>query len=154
VAFADDPAWRAVIAELAGPDAPPGEQLRAALVDVLRRWSRSWDERPVAVVPVPSRRHPQRVSGMAAHLSDVGRLPLVEALIAEGPPPDDDVASAVRVGQLLDRLALDPGVPLPDGPVLLVDDVCRTRWTLTVGAALLRASGVPAVLPVVGQQRP
>jgi ATP-dependent DNA helicase RecQ len=154
VAFADDPAWRAVIAELAGPDAPPGEQLRAALVDVLRRWSRSWDERPVAVVPVPSRRHPQRVSGMAAHLSDVGRLPLVEALIAEGPPPDDDVASAVRVGQLLDRLALDPGVPLPDGPVLLVDDVCRTRWTVTVASALLRAAGVPAVFPVVGQQRP
>jgi ATP-dependent DNA helicase RecQ len=154
VAFADDPAWRAIIAELAGPDAPPSEELRAALVQVLARWRRSWEERPVAVAVVPSRHHPERVLGMAAHLAEVGRLPLLEPLRAEGPAPAQDVASSVRVEQLLERLTLDPQVALPDGPVLLVDDVARTRWTLTVATALLRAAGAGGVLPVVGQQRP
>ncbi|HSP38731.1 MAG TPA: DEAD/DEAH box helicase [Frankiaceae bacterium] len=154
VAFADDPAWRDLIAELSGPDGTPSDELRAALVQVLVRWRRDWEDRPVAVVAIPSRSHPRRVHGMAAHLAEVGRLPLVEPLVSAGSAPDDDVASSVRVGQLMERLTLDPAVPLPDGPVLLVDDVSRTRWTLTVASALLRSSGVPAVLPVVGHQRP
>jgi ATP-dependent DNA helicase RecQ len=154
VAFADDPAWREVVAELAGPDAEPTADLKDALVQVLVRWRKDWSERPVAVVAMPSRSRPRRVRGMAEHLAEIGRLPLIEPLVAEGAPPAQDVASAVRVGEVLARLRLDPAVALPDGPVLLVDDVSRTRWTLTVAAALLRAAGVPGVLPVVGQQRP
>jgi ATP-dependent DNA helicase RecQ len=38
--------------------------------------------------------------------------------------------------------------------VLLVDDVARTQWTLTVAAAVLRAGGAPAVLPLVVQRLP
>jgi ATP-dependent DNA helicase RecQ len=154
IAFADDPAWRSVIAELGGADGDPSDEVKAALVDVLVRWRRHWVDRPVAVAALPSRSRPRRVRGMAAHLAEVGRLPLLEPLIASGSAPEDDVASSVRVGQLIERLTLDPSVPLPDGPVLLVDDVSRTRWTLTVASALLRAAGVPAVLPVVGHQRP
>ena len=33
------------------------------------------------------------------------------------------------------------------GPVLLVDDVADSGWTLTMAARTLRAAGVPAVLP-------
>ena len=33
--------------------------------------------------------------------------------------------------------------------MLLVDDVAASRWTLTVGAAALRAAGAPQVLPFV-----
>ena len=154
VAFADDPAWLAVTSEVAGADAEPGEELREALVDVLRRWSREWDERPLAIVPVPSRSHPRRVAGMAAHLAEVGRLPLVEALRATGRAPDDGVSSGTRVRQLLDGLERDESVPLPEGPVLLVDDVARTGWTLTVAAALLRDGGAGPVLPLVAHRRP
>jgi ATP-dependent DNA helicase RecQ len=154
VAFADDPAWGDLIAELASPDAPPSGDLRQALVDVLVRWSKEWGQRPAAVVPVPSRARPQRVRGMAAHLATVGRLPLVDALRVDGSAPDPDVASATRVRQLLDTLARDPRETLPDGPVLLVDDVARTGWTLTVAAALLLAGGPGRVLPLVGHRRP
>jgi ATP-dependent DNA helicase RecQ len=38
------------------------------------------------------------------------------------------------------------GIP---GPVLLVDDVADSRWTLTVCAGLLREAGAPGVLPLV-----
>jgi ATP-dependent DNA helicase RecQ len=33
------------------------------------------------------------------------------------------------------------------GPVLLVDDVVASGWTMTVCARLLREAGAPAVLP-------
>jgi len=154
VAFADDPGWQSVIDELAGPDAEPGQDLREALVDVLRRWAAEWDERPAAVVAVPSRSRPLRVRGMARHLAEVGRLPLVDALRVSGRPPDHDVASATRVRHLLETLGLDPAAALPAGPVLLVDDIARTCWTLTVGAALLRDGGAGPVLPLVGHRRP
>jgi ATP-dependent DNA helicase RecQ len=154
VAFADDPAWLEVTAELAGIDGKPSSELRDGLVDVLRRWSREWDERPVAVVPVPSRSRPRRVRGMAEHLASVGRLPLVDALAVTGRPAPADVASGIRVRHLLDTLTLDPAAPLPAGPVLLVDDVARTGWTMTVAAALLRDGGSGPVLPLVGHRRP
>ncbi|MDQ1649315.1 MAG: ATP-dependent helicase RecQ [Frankiaceae bacterium] len=154
VAFADDPAWRPLIAELAGPDAEPSSELKDALVQVLRRWSRQWDERPVAVVPMASRSRPLRVAGMARHLAEVGRLFLLAPFDVAGPAPDTDVAAGVRAGQLAERLHLNGNFSPPPGPVLLVDDFSRTRWTLTVASALLRSAGAPAVLPLVGQQRP
>jgi len=154
VAFADDPAWGDLVAELAGPDAAPSEELRQALVDVMVRWSKEWAQRPVAVVAVPSHTHPRRVRGMAEHLAAVGRLPLLDALRANGPAPPGDAASATRVRHLFDALTRDPGQPLPAGPILLVDDVARTGWTLTVAAALLHDGGATAILPLVGHRRP
>ena len=153
IAYADDAAWSAVTDELAAADASPSEALRGALVDVLRRWSQVWDERPVAVVPMPSRSHPIRVAAMAQHIAGVGRLPILDVVRSSGPPPPVDVASGGRVRALLEGLSVDPAVRV-DGPVLLVDDVARTTWTLTVTAVLLRDAGVPAVLPLVGHRRP
>jgi ATP-dependent DNA helicase RecQ len=154
VAFADDPAWLEVIAELAGGDADPSPDLRDGLINVLRAWAKDWSARPVAVVPMPSRGHPRRVAGMAAHVAEVGRLPLLDVLRVTGPRPPEDVASAGRVAALWAGLALAEGAVLPDGPVLLVDDVLRTGWTATVAAALLADAGATAVLPLVGHRRP
>ena len=36
-----------------------------------------------------------------------------------------------------------------DGPVLLVDDLADSRWTMTVAGRELRRSGASAVLPFV-----
>jgi hypothetical protein len=70
------------------------------------------------------------------HIAAVDRLQLVHALTISGPPPAIDAASAVRAKDLLYRTALAPGVSFT-GPVLLVDNTIRTRWTATVAAALL-----------------
>ena len=154
IAFADDPGWRAIIAELASADAPPSADLRAALVAVLVRWSKEWARRPAAVVAVPGGTCPRRVAGMAEHLAEVGRLPLVAALRRDGPVPSPDAAAATRVRQLLGTLSLDPAASLPDGPVLVLDDVARTGWTLTVAGTLLRDGGAGPILPLVGHRRP
>jgi ATP-dependent DNA helicase RecQ len=123
-----------------------------ALVQVLVRWSKVW-KRPVAVVGMPSRRFPMLVASLARHIATVGRLPVVDALAVSGPPPSVDSASSVRATDLLYRTTLNPGVQF-DGPVLLVDDTTRTRWTATVAGALLADAGATSVLPLVVHQLP
>ncbi len=152
LAFADDPAWNIDLAELWRTDRPAPPAVLDGLVEVLKRWSRSWD-RPVAVVAMPSRRFPSLVESVAQHIASVGRLPLVDALAVSGPPPSADGSSAVRAKDLLYRTTLRDGVAF-DGPVLLVDDTIRTRWTVTVAGSLLAQAGAKAVLPLVVHQLP
>jgi ATP-dependent DNA helicase RecQ len=83
----------------------------------------------------------------------IGRLPLVDALEVTGPQPASEAASAVRAKDLLARTVLREGVRF-DGPVLLVDDLVRTRWTVTVASALLVDAGATAVLPLAIHQLP
>ncbi|SDS38179.1 RecQ family ATP-dependent DNA helicase [Microlunatus soli] len=152
IAFADDPAWQQTLDQLWRRDAAVPQEILDAAVEVLKRWSRSW-QRPTAVVPMPSRRFPTLISSVAQHLSTVGRLPLVDALTITGPTPTDDASSGVRVRELLAGLGLQPGTAL-DGPVLLVDDTIRSRWTLTVAGKLLTDAGASEVLPFAVHQLP
>jgi ATP-dependent DNA helicase RecQ len=61
--------------------------------------------------------------------------------------------SVQRLSAVHDAFALPP--ELADalsgvgGPVLLVDDVLDSGWTMTVAARQLRRAGAPAVLPFV-----
>ncbi len=152
LAFADDPAWGAELAEMWRQDAAAPPVILDAMVEVLKRWSQSW-RRPVAVVAMPSRRYPQLVSSVAEHLARIGRLPLVEALEVTGPPPAAEATSTVRAKDLIYRTQLRPGTGF-DGPVLLVDDVIRSRWTIAVAGALLADAGATAVLPLAIHQLP
>jgi ATP-dependent DNA helicase RecQ len=146
LAFADDPAWGDVLRVLWQRDAPAPPEVLDGLVQVLVRWSASW-QRPVAVVAMPSRRFPLLVGSLAEQVARVGRLPLVDALGVSGPPPTAEAASAVRARDLLARTSVRDGVSF-DGPVLLVDDTVRTRWTVTVASALLAQVGASQVMPL------
>jgi ATP-dependent DNA helicase RecQ len=59
--------------------------------------------------------------------------------------------SAFRLAGVHGRIAPGPELSARlaklSGPVLLVDDLVDSRWTLTVAGAALRAAGAPAVLP-------
>jgi ATP-dependent DNA helicase RecQ len=146
LAFADDPAWGDVLRVLWQQDAPAPPEVLDGLVQVLVRWSASW-QRPVAVVAMPSRRFPLLVGSLAEHVARVGRLPLLDALGVTGPPPTAEAASAVRARDLLARTSVRDGMSF-DGPVLLVDDTVRTRWTVTVASALLAEVGASQVMPL------
>ena len=50
--------------------------------------------------------------------------------------------------------ALAVTAEVPAGPVLLVDDVARSTWTLTACAALLHDAGGGPALPLVAHRRP
>ena len=155
LAFADDPGWADMLRPLfAAPDGPAPAPLLEGVLGVLARWKLSWGARPVAVVPMPSARHPQLVHSLAAHVAAVGRLPLLDVLRLVAPTPGADVASAAKVAALHNALVLSAEVALPAGPLLVVDAGYGSGWTMTVAGAMLRQAGATAVLPLVLHQRP
>lgn len=134
------------------PDAPASPALVKACVRVLAEWG--WEERPAAVISIPSRRRPQLVDSVARALSEVGRLPYLGALSLRngGPTGEPGGNSAFRLSSVWDRFELDPELVAAlenyrDRPVLLVDDLTDSRWTITVAGRLLRGAGASAVLP-------
>jgi len=120
-----------------------------AVVAVLAGWG--WKQRPVGVVAVPSRSRPRLVASLASRLSEVGRLPLLGTLerVRDAPPGAGLSNSAQRLRAVHGALAVPDGLPLDGGPVLLIDDVVSSGWTLTEATRLLRAAGAGPVLPLV-----
>lgn len=127
-------------------DAPASPAMIAACVRVLAEWG--WDVRPAAVVSVPSRRHPLLVESVARALAEAGRLPYLGTLelVDGGPSGDSGGNSAYRLANVWDRFA---AIGVPTGPVLLVDDMVDSRWTITVAGRALMLAGASAVLPFV-----
>ncbi|HEY9411835.1 MAG TPA: RecQ family ATP-dependent DNA helicase [Jiangellaceae bacterium] len=157
VARATDLGWgqrlRALLAADA-PDAPADDALLAACVDVLREWQ--WDRRPHAVASVPSRRRPQLIRSVAAHLASVGRLTDLGSLTpAQGHPGPGEPGgnSAFRLAGVWSAFDADEAMSeslaqLDSEPVvLLVDDLVDSRWTMTVAGRELRLAGAAQVLP-------
>jgi ATP-dependent DNA helicase RecQ len=132
-------------------DVPPDEELLRACGRVLAAWD--WVERPGAVVAIPSRRRPQLVSGVAQGLARMGRLPyLGELSLAHGGPTGQPGGnSAFRLAAVWDRIVVGPELrgrlAEISGPVLLVDDLADSRWTMTVAGRELRRAGASSVLP-------
>jgi ATP-dependent DNA helicase RecQ len=160
LAFADDPAWSDELLALqrtAYGTVPP--ELLDAAVDVLRRWSATW-ERPVAVVPAPAHSVEARANhALAEHLARIGRLPLVELFAWHGGELPRDTASTAVVEHLersievLDTAPLSPG-SLPSGPVLLCCTTMRTGWTIALCGALLAETTGRTALPLVLHRLP
>ena len=128
-------------------DAPASPAMIAACVRVLADWG--WDERPAAVLSMPSRRSPVLVESVARGLAHAGHLPYLGALdlVDGGPRGEAGGNSAYRLASVWERFAVG-SLEVPAGqPVLLVDDLADSRWTLTVAGRLLRQAGASAVLP-------
>lgn len=149
---------RAMFAQGA-PDAPIDSGVAQAMVAVLRDWGQSrWagQGRPVAVVSMPSRSKPELVRSLAAAMCQVGQLPYLGELSLDfgGPTGQRGGNSAYRLAGVWDRFIVGPELESAiagygRGPVLLIDDLVDSRWTLTVAARALRLAGVDQVLPLV-----
>ena len=133
-------------------DAAASPALIQACIRVLAEWG--WDERPAAVVSVPSRRHPLLVGSVAQAFADAGRLPWLGSLdlVNGGPTGTAGGNSAYRLANVWDHFAVGSELAaaleaVQGRPILLVDDLADSRWTLTVAGRLLRRQGVAAVLP-------
>ncbi|MFB6849949.1 RecQ family ATP-dependent DNA helicase [Streptomyces sp. NPDC056373] len=146
------------------PDQPVPEDVARAVVDVLADWAKGpggWApgapegrSRPAGVVTVASRTRPQLISSLAAHIAEIGRLPLLGTVEYTGDAyPSSRSNSAQRLKALDGALAVPPALATAlagaQGPVLLVDDYTETGWTLAVAARMLRRSGAQGVLPLV-----
>jgi ATP-dependent DNA helicase RecQ len=169
------PRLRELLADDA-PDGPLPADVAGAVVEVLKAWAHGdnpWPARPVAVVAIASRRRPTLVESLATHIATVGRLPLLGLI-----PPADWVGpmespssgesaggqssggrssggranSAQRVRALHGAFAVPEALATAagdlTGPVLLVDDLVDSGWTMAMVSRLLRQAGAPAVLPL------
>jgi ATP-dependent DNA helicase RecQ len=133
-------------------DAPPDDELLRACARVLGSWD--WTERPGAVVAIPSRRRPQLVTGIAQGLARLGRLPYLGEMTLQhgGPTGQPGGNSAFRLAAVWDRIVVGPELrerlaQAGSAPVLLVDDLADSRWTMTVAGRELRRAGAAGVLP-------
>lgn len=160
-----DLGWGGALRELfaaGAPDRAVDPAMLQACVQVLREWSGAeggtpWSGvgRPAAVVSVPSRSKPQLVGTLAQGIAGIGQMPYLGQLQPQhgGPTGARGGNSAYRLAGVWDRLVVGPDLAqalagLGGQPVLLVDDLIDSRWTMTVSARALRQAGVGAVLPL------
>ncbi|OJG03834.1 ATP-dependent DNA helicase RecQ [Pseudonocardia autotrophica] len=145
-----DIGWGTRLRELVtGSDDPVPADVLDALVRVLAGWG--WEQRPVGVVGIGSRTRPHQLDHLARRIAEIGRLPLLGTLSPTGERPAATENSAQRLAAVWEGLdsATVPDLSGVDGPVLLVDDVVDSGWTMTVAARALRRAGAPEVLPLV-----
>ncbi|WP_159704690.1 ATP-dependent DNA helicase RecQ [Arthrobacter sp. 18067] len=160
-----DLGWGGALRELfaaGAPDRAVDPAMLQACVQVLREWSGAeggtpWSGagRPAAVVSIPSRSKPQLVESLAQGIAGIGRMPYLGQLQPQhgGPTGARGGNSAYRLAGVWDRLVVGPELAQAlagtgGQPVLLVDDLIDSRWTMTVSARALRQAGVGAVLPL------
>jgi ATP-dependent DNA helicase RecQ len=140
-----DLGWGARLRQLLDePDGEVPDAVVQAAVAVLKAWN--WKGRPVAVLGLDSERHPQLIGSLVTRLAELGRLQNLGTLYYRPQRrPVTAANSAYRVAALVDSWE----TPTLDvsGPVLLVDDLVDTGWTMTMATQVLRAAGAPAVLP-------
>ena len=105
---------------------------------------------PGWVAAVPSASRPSLVGEFAARLADALGLPFVDALTTrDGAAPQREMLNSAQQADNARRKLGVRGDLVRRGPVLLVDDVVDSRWTLTVAGELLRSNGAGAVHPFV-----
>ena len=153
-----DGGWGPVIDEVLAGDRALHTDMIRAVAGVLKRWD--WDQRPTWICPVPSRRRPDVLDRLTDGLSQLGKLPVHRALVRSGPGgghQSEQANSAHQVANVWGHLEVDadalPTGRVLDGPVLLVDDECDSRWTVTVAGHLLTSAGAGPVLPLVLRTR-
>ncbi|GAB2626540.1 ATP-dependent DNA helicase RecQ [Paractinoplanes abujensis] len=154
-----DLGWGSRLRALVGPESPDAsipDDLAGAVVEILKDWAHgddAWALRPAAVVAVASRSRPELVGSLARHIAQVGRLPLLGTVeVALDGESDGRGNSAQRVRVLHDAFTVPPAVaaelPGLSGPVLLVDDLVDSGWTMTLAGRALRRAGAEGVLPL------
>lgn len=124
------------------------ELVELAAEALLDHW-KSLTETPQWVTAVPSLRRPQLVPDFAQRLANRLKLPYQVALrhVQQHPEQKTMQNSFQQAINVRDKFAVEE--PLPTQPVLLVDDITDSKWTLTVVGHLLQEHGCSLVYPFV-----
>lgn len=141
-----DPGWAALVK--AGKEAGhfSDELVHAAAGFVRETWG--LDLTGLWVAAVPSLRRPGLVPGFAGRLAGALGVPYVPALEkVRETPPQKEMQNRWHQAHNLDGAfrVVDSGCPA--GPVLLVDDMVDSGWSLTICSHLLHGAGAGPVHP-------
>jgi ATP-dependent DNA helicase RecQ len=145
---ATDAGWGPLLADLLTDDQPLPHPVVEGLTRLVARWE--WEHPPTWVTFVPSRTRTTLVRDLADQAARLLGVP-VHAVVERVRPlarPQAELANSFhQYRNAHDAFAVTGTVP--HGPVLLVDDVRGSGWTLTTVAAQLRDAGAGAVHPLV-----
>eukprot|EP00456_Euglypha_rotunda_P029173 TRINITY_DN2289_c0_g2_i7.p1 TRINITY_DN2289_c0_g2~~TRINITY_DN2289_c0_g2_i7.p1 ORF type:complete len:500 (+),score=81.72 TRINITY_DN2289_c0_g2_i7:259-1758(+) len=123
------------------------DDLVGACVRMVGEWGPN--PAPTWVTCVPSLRHPDLVPDFSARLAAALGLPFhVVIAKTDDRPEQKTMANSTQQARNIDGSLSLNDQPVPTGPVLLVDDMVDSRWTLTVSAWLLRTAGSGEVWPM------
>lgn len=113
---------------------------------ILKRWNSA--PKPTWVTCVPSFNHPKLVPDFSERLAKKLGIPFVPAVIKlkENEPQKLQQNTFYQCRNLDGVFGIDGEIS--EEPVLLIDDIVDSTWTMTVVSALLRQAGSGPVLPV------
>ncbi|HYV04179.1 MAG TPA: helicase-related protein, partial [Blastocatellia bacterium] len=102
---------------------------------------------PEWVTAIPSRRHPGLVYDFASRLAESLGVGFVVALVRTSEAPAQKLMANSSMQARNVAGTLDTIDQIPSGPVLLIDDIVDSGWTLTLAGWLLRRKGSGLVHP-------
>ena len=142
-----DAGWGRLVQEGKYVDRSFSDELVKACADLVRKWNPQ--PAPAWVTCIPSLRHPHLVPDFARRLSSELGLPFQSAIVkTQARPEQKTMANSTQQARNVDGSFGVVDQLLLTGPVLLVDDMVDSRWTLTVASWLLRTKGTGEVWPL------
>lgn len=142
-----DPGWGSMVRRGKFDGHFKDELVRGAAKMIRHRWRP--DPFPVWLTCVPSLNHPSLVPDFARRLARELGIPFHPCIIKKRvTPPQKEMLNSYRQANNLDGAFIINPSPLFEKPVLLIDDIVDSRWTLTIMAALLRSHGSGKVYPM------
>lgn len=146
-----DAGWGGLVRQGKYHDGKFADDLVGACVKMVREWNPQ--PKPTWVTCVPSLRHPDLVPNFAKRLAAALGLPFHMVIAkTDNRPEQKTMANSTQQARNIDGSLELNGQPVPHGPVILVDDMVDSRWTLTVAAWLLRKNGSGDVWPMALSQ--
>jgi ATP-dependent DNA helicase RecQ len=142
-----EPVWGQLVKTGKEAGRLPDELVAAAAEMIRERWALPEPLRWVTCIP--SLRHPDLVPDFAARLAGVLGLPYYPVLhkVRETRPQKEMQNRYHQCANLNGAFAVRADGINVSGPVLLVDDMCDSGWTLAIASALLRQAGSGPVYP-------
>ena len=142
-----DAGWGGLVRQGKYHDRRFADDLVTACVSMIREWNPQ--PVPTWVTCVPSLRHLDLVPDFARRLATALGLAFHTVIDkTDNRPEQKTMANSTQQARNIDGSLALCIERLPSGPVLLVDDMVDSRWTLTIAAWLLRSHGSGEVFPL------
>ena len=146
LSFLGDAGWGSIVQDERYKDGSFSDDLVDACVKLYSEWAS--EPKPEWVTAIPSNRNSDRMASFAGRLARNLGLPYVDVLSIINDRPEQKMMqnSVQQARNVQDKFTVL--VPVPKAPVLLVDDLVRSGWTMTVAASLLRSNGAGRIFPL------
>jgi ATP-dependent DNA helicase RecQ len=146
LSYYGDGLWGGLVKEGKYQDGHFSEELVAASAQLIKSEWRP-DPYPGWITAIPSHRHPLLVPEFGRALAKALEIPFYEVFQRVSNPPEQKSMenSLFQSNNVLNSLKVKEKIP--SMPVLLIDDIVDSRWTLTMAGYLLQQNGSGLVFP-------